>query len=70
MLRKGLAAALALGAVTLTACSESLGPNGSATEEERTEVIQVAEESGFFPTALVWRARLMKATALLPRSWA
>ena len=48
MLRKGLAAALALGAVTLTACSESLGPNVSATEEERTEVIQVAEESGFF----------------------
>ncbi len=48
MLRKCLAAALALGAVTLTACSESLGPNVSATEEERTEVIQVAEESGFF----------------------
>ncbi len=52
MLKQRLAAVLLVGAVELTACSENLAP-GSANEneEERAEVIQVAEASGFFADA-------------------
>lgn len=52
MLKQRLAAVLLVGAVALTACSENLAP-GSANEneEERAEVIQVAEASGFFADA-------------------
>ena len=50
MLKQRLAAVLLVGAVALTACSENLAP-GSANEEARAEVIQVAEESGFFADA-------------------
>jgi hypothetical protein len=47
MLSRDLAAVLLVGAVGLTACSDSLGP-GNASDEDREEILALLDESGFF----------------------
>jgi hypothetical protein len=37
-----------VGALMLTACEESLGPEGNASQEDRDEIISLLNESGFF----------------------
>jgi len=47
MLSRDLAAVLLVGAIGLTACSDSLGP-GNASDEDREEILTLLDESGFF----------------------
>ncbi|UCD24113.1 MAG: hypothetical protein JSW51_13970 [Gemmatimonadota bacterium] len=48
MFTKRLAAFLMAGALGLTACDESFGPEGNATPEDREEILTLLDESGFF----------------------
>jgi hypothetical protein len=48
MFRKRLGALVMVGALAVTACEESLGPEGNASQEDRDEIISLLDESGFF----------------------
>ncbi|MFQ5702681.1 MAG: hypothetical protein ACE5HT_01510 [Gemmatimonadales bacterium] len=47
MIRKQWTAALAIGAIVLTACSDALAP-GQASEQDQQDITAVLNESGFF----------------------
>ncbi len=46
-MKRYLVTAVTFGAIALAACSDSTGP-GNASEEDRQEILQLLEESGFF----------------------
>ncbi len=48
MFSKRLAVPFVVGALALTGCGESFGPQGNASEEDRDEIISLLDESGFF----------------------
>jgi len=83
MLTKRVAVFLLAGALGLTACGESFGPEGNASQEDRDEILTLLDESGFFadefgvdgvfddaqPAALALAPTAEMAEVVAPRVW-
>ncbi len=83
MFSKRVAAFLLVGALGVTACEESFGPEGNASQEDRDEILTLLDESGFFadefgvdgaydnaqPAALALAPAAEMAEVVAPRVW-